>query len=323
MHLSKNKKIESNFFLKNEDKHESLPIYRLLDPYQYYKLHGDIVLPNEIWQGKNETIYPLELHREYKFIRQIHFRQHGIIFELDEFDENYITPILFLKNRLESLGDKNAHSLSIILENYLEFFKKLNNSSNENELTKVPSNCNLEPKVFDWIDGIFELNKENILFLKGNKIKENKDFSAKYLCYNFQLLEWLTNESNIFSEEFITDCFRFTSINGLEGFTAILKNVVQIYKNNIKQTVVARSFNTIIGKINILMKFETFSFPLQGLFFQYGVHSKEYFDPLIEEKILKNKMEIYSKRTKFTICKQESQNHVALMKLYYEDIKNK
>ena len=39
-------------FLRNvEDKHKSL------DPYQYYQLHGDIVLPNEIWQGKNETVF--------------------------------------------------------------------------------------------------------------------------------------------------------------------------------------------------------------------------------------------------------------------------
>lgn len=51
--------------------HKSPPIYRFLDPYQNYHLFGDIVLPNKIWQSPNETIYPLDLIRNYKIITQI------------------------------------------------------------------------------------------------------------------------------------------------------------------------------------------------------------------------------------------------------------
>ena len=323
MHVSfppkkpKKNKIDSKVIAKFEQWKQKPPIIiRFLDPYQHYYLYGDMVLPNKIWQSKSETIYPIDLHRNYKIIRQIHFRQHGIVFELDELDENMMTSIDFLQNRLRSLGNQNSHDLADFLDYYQEFFKK-------DQINEMPpemvSNDKLEQNVFDWMDEIFKLNQENIIFLKGNKFtKNNRDFRVKYLGYNFKLLEWLTNEDNIFSEEFIRNCFRFVFVKNLEGFMAILKTIVtKKNKDSVKTTIISRSLNTIIGTINLLMKFDTFAFPKQRIIFQYAVHSKEDFDPIIEKKIISKKMEVYSKKMKYDFCRKESRTYAGLMKFYY------
>ena len=97
--LKKNKKFKK-LLCKYDLYQKSPPVSRFLDPYQNYHLFGDIVLPNKIWQSPNEPIYPLDLILNFKIIKQIHVRENGLIFELDEIDENSLTSIGFLQERL-------------------------------------------------------------------------------------------------------------------------------------------------------------------------------------------------------------------------------
>ena len=80
--------------MKKEQKDsKKLPVIRFLDPYSSYSLYGDIILPNKFWHNRDETVYPMELFLDYKTIRQIHFRENGIIFELEDFNENELSSI--------------------------------------------------------------------------------------------------------------------------------------------------------------------------------------------------------------------------------------
>lgn len=291
------------------------PIYRFLDPYLHYHLFGDIVLPNKIWQSPKDTIYPLDLVRNYKIIRQIHVREHGLVFELEDINENSLASIGFLQERLRSLGNKNANDLADFLDFYQDYFL---NSPSEDFLKGEESNDLEEPKVFDWIDKVLENNKENVVFLKGHVLTKKKDFKTKFLCYSFKFLELLTKEKNIFSEDFIRDCFRFSYVNDIEGFTLILKGIViQKYKKVIGSNLLMRPFNTLLGKIKLLVNMQTFLFPKQGMFFHCGISLRENIDPLLEKKIMIMKKEENKKKKKLDPERKECQNHSGFMRLYY------
>lgn len=311
----KNKKLkkQSNILCKYDSSKKTPPVYKFLDPYQYYYLFGDIVLSNKIWQSSNDAIYHLEILRNYKIIRQIHVREHGLVFELDEIFENSITSIKFLQERLRSLGDTYANNLADFLDFYQDYFK-----NTPFEVFDEETNDFEEPKLFDWIDKIFEINKGNLFFLKGHFITKKKDFKTKFLGFSYKLIAWLTNESNIFSEDFIRDCFRFPYVKNIEGFILLLKTiVVQKYKNLSGSTMFMRSFNTLLGKINLLINVQTFLFPQQRMFFHFAVTYNENIDPNLEKKIMMIKMEENKKKKNINTERNESKNYADFMKLYY------
>ena len=212
------------------------------------------------------------------------------------------------------MGDKYTNDLADFLDFYQDYFL---NSPLEGFLNDQENNDLKEPNVFDWIDKVFALNKENIAFLKGNVITKKGDFKAKFLCYSFKCLEWLTNETNIFSEDFRRDCFRFPYVNSMEGFSLILKGIVlQKYKKTGGSNIFMRQFNTLLGKIKLCVNMQTFIFPQQRMFFHYGVTLKENIDPLMENKIMM--MKENNKKMKMEDEKRkEYQNHSDLINFYY------
>ena len=295
------------------------PVYRFLDPYQNYNLFGDIVLPNSFWQNKQKIVYPLELFLDYKAIRQIHFRENGIIFELEAFNENQLSSIPFLQDRLRSLGDFQAWDLAEFLEFYNEYFLNDEIPVQQSMFGEVLDEEN--DSVFEWVDKIFDSNRENIVFMKGNKMINKKDFRAQFLCYNNKILEILTREKNFFSEKFIQDCFRESFFTDLHGFTNLVRNfcltnLIDVMKGKL----ITKPINTIVGRINISVKFYSVLLPKKNLYFHYWIHEKENYD----QKML-DKMEMianFDEKMKAKLKGEDQQKEVVghysnLMRTYY------
>ena len=263
-----------------------VPIFRFLDPYASYILHGDIILPNTFWHNKDQTVYPLELFLDYKVIRQIHFRKNGIIFELEAFNENELSSIKLLQERLKSLGDKHANDLAGFLEIYNDYFENNNVPMQLNIYGKPLEGKADDESVFDFVDQVFDSNTENVIFMKGNKIINKKDFRAQFLCYNFKLLEWITREKNFFSDKFIRDCFRMGYFADFKKFVDLLRDfcfptIIQESKGKFLRT----SIHTIVGKVSIPVQFYSILLPKKNVYFRYWIHSKENHDPAIVNKL--------------------------------------
>ena len=306
--------------MKKEQKDsKKLPVIRFLDPYSSYSLYGDIILPNKFWHNRDETVYPMELFLDYKTIRQIHFRENGIIFELEDFNENELSSIKFLQERLRSLGDQYASDLANFLEFYNEYFQNDNIPVHWNSFGKKLEKSH-DVSLFEWIDNVFDSNKENLVFMRGNKIINKKDFRAKLLCFNFEIIGWITKEKNIFSEKFIKDCFRM-------GYYADFQAFINLFKHFCFPTVIdetkgkhfTRSINTILGKVDIAVKFFSIFLPKKDFSFHYWIHSKEDFDEKVIERIkLMENSDIQSiENMNFEKKKNEISNYSNLIKSYY------
>ena len=74
------------------------------------------------------------------------------------------------------------------MDNYDDYFKEDQDFISENDSFNQG-----QAKILNWIDDIFEKHQEDVVFIRGNKILTNKDFRKRYLCYNFLMLEWITN----------------------------------------------------------------------------------------------------------------------------------
>lgn len=306
---------------KKEQKNwKKLPVIRFIDPYSSYNLYGDIVLPTKFWHNKEETVYPLELFLDYKTIRQIHFRENGIIFELEDFNENELSSIKFLQERLRSLGDQHAWDLANFLEFYSEYFENDNIPVHWNSYCKKPGKKHEESTIFDCIDKVFDSNKENLVFMRGNKNVGKKDFRSTLLCFNFKIISWLTKEKNIFSAKFIKDCFRLSYYADFQSFINIFKNFCfPTIIDETKGKLLTRSLNTLVGKINMSVKFFSIYLPKSNFSFQYWVHSKENFDEKVIEKLkmMENSDFPSTENVDFEKKKKDVSNYSDLIKSYY------
>ena len=302
-------------------------ILKFLDPYQNYHLYGDVVLSNKLWQSNKELVFPFyELYLDYKALRQIYIRPNGVIFELEDFYENIKSPIPLLKARLKSLGDTNASTVADFLDYYESYFHQedLSESTSKTPLilkTKPFS----EEQMFDWVDKIFEENKENVTFIKGNKLLKNRDSRTRYLCYNSKLLQWLTREKDVFNEQFIKDCLCMSYHTDLEGFLQVLKGmVIDKYQTQAKSKILPKSFNTLLGKVNLLMEFDTVAFEEQRMFFYISTHNKSNFEPNLISRFQNMSIEQISKKNvegkmnfEFELDRRKTENYSQLMKSYY------
>lgn len=261
-----------------------VPVYRYLEPYPSYKLFGDIVLPNSIWQEEGRPIYPLELFLEYKAVRQIHVRENGLVFELEDYNENEVASIPFLQLRLKSLGDKTASELADFLELYQQYFQAEDGPGPE-RTEGCMDQSNQQP--LEFLDDLFNANDENLVFAKGNRMLGKRDYRVVYLGFSTKLIEWVTREKNVFSDVFIRDCFRQAFFNDFEGFTKLLKIFfATLARSSLPANQkLKKVIKTIAGKTEIAVNANSILFPKEALFFQYWVHRKESFDPGVLEKM--------------------------------------
>ena len=290
-------------------------IFRFLDPYQNYRLYGDIILSNKLLKNDKETIYSFELYKDYKALRQIHISEHGIILELEDFDENEIVCTSFVKSRLKSLGDEKASNFADFLDNYDEYFKE------DQKYLKYPSitQNHSQTKIISIIEDIFHKHQEDAVFIRGNKMLTNKDSRTRYICYNFLMLEWITHDKNPFSDEFISNCFKIFFFKDLEEFVNMLKNIILKKKQQTSGILIIPKFiNTIAGKIFINFEVDTHFIQKEGIIFHSLIHSKKYQDSTFLQNIQKNKENFEEKMKKnIEVERKASKCYSELIKLYY------
>jgi len=281
-------------------------ISRALGIYQTHRLYGDMVFTDQLFDLNKNRIYTFQLYCQNKTIRQIHIRKNGVLLELEDFDEGHISCIDFIKSRMFSLGNKDAFEFCEILDHYKAFFL--------NEKEKAPSGFQLQKKfsTLDWIDEIFHNHKEDVLFLRGSKFINSKDFRTHYLGFNFNLLEWITEETNYFSEDFISDCLKIFPMRNHNDFSEVMKIIIGKTKLSERKFI-----NTLLGEIEKKVIIKMSLHPNGEELFHYMVHRKEDFDHSFEENLkkLKNKKAIQDKHLE--INRKDTQLYSELMKLYY------
>ena len=294
-------------------------IIRFLDPYQSYNLYGDMILPNIFWHNKNEMVYPAELFLDYKAIRQIYVRPHGIIFEFEDFNQNALARIPFLRDRLISLGDREAYNLADFLNMYAEYFEN-NNIPEFMSHFKAKENSIPKLTMFDWIDNLFEKNKENLVAIRANKIISKKDFRARILCFNSKLLEWISPEKNVFSDTFIRDCCRLIFFRNLEEFTNLIRNfLIKGFVSEIIDKPLILPINTKIGIVYTTVKNYGIFFPENKMYLQYWIHDKKDFDQKIIDNLQKYAIlnEKFGNVNNVNKSQEEATVYSNLMKMYY------
>lgn len=273
---------------KDQDKliKKKIIIFKFLDPYPSHRLYGDMIFTDCLINPKC-TVYTMELYRDFKAFRQIHLRKNGIVFELEDFDEDHISNTKMIKYRLESLGNKDAYLLADLMQKYHDFFC-INKEKNPRK-KKDPYMQNNQ--ILEWIDSILLEHENDVVFMRGSFLLNERDFRTRYLVFNSKLLEWLTLEDNVFSELFISDCLKIFPMKNFDDFSEIMKVIMgkSVFINK-------KLLNTIIGEITIGIDIK-FGFVKEAkTFFHYMVLGKDKQDSVFvqrlnhfREQALKNK----------------------------------
>ena len=282
-------------------------IYKVFGVYQTHRLYGDLVFSDQLFDlGKDSVFYIFQPYSTSKMMRQIHVRKHGIVLEFEDFEENYVSSLDFIKSRMYSLGNKDAIEFCDILDQYKNFFlnEKRPPPKNPIEVKFVP---NLE-----CVDELFEKHKEDVLFLRGSKFINPKDFRTNYLGFNSKLLEWITTERNVYSQGFISDCVKIFPMKSHNDFFDVMKVVIGTidgYKRKLINTVMGEIEKTVVVKMTLL--------PKSQQFFHYLIHPKEDFDPIFLDKLKQFRLKKEEKNEKKEIDRNKSILYAELMKTYY------
>lgn len=278
-------------------------VFKFIDPYPSHRLYGDMIFTDRLINPKC-TIYTMELYRDFKAFRQIHLRKNGIVFELEDFDEDHISNTNMIKYRLESLGNKDAFLLADLMQKYHDFFC-INKEKNPRK-KKDPSMEN--NKILNWIDSILLNSESDVVFMRGSQLLNERDFRTRYLVFNFKLIEWLTLEDNVFSESFISDCLKIFPMKNFEDFSEIMKVIMgkSVFINK-------KLLNTIIGEITIGIDIK-FGFVHEAkTFFHYMILNKDKQNTAFIER-LNNFREQALKKKKISSNKKEDMER--LFELY-------
>ena len=313
--ISKKKKKENAKNLIKARKLQKLKflILKYLDPIQTHRFYGDFIIPDKLWQFSESGIYRFRLYHDHKVIRQLHVRNNGIILEFEDYFEKGLSPKELIQSRLNSLGDRTAYEFAEFLTKYEEMFVKLKEEEEKvkEESTEYSKKKHLklsEEKAFQWIDTLFENNKENIVFVRGSKIVNGNDYRTKYLAYNSKLLEWITPEINVFNNDFIDSCLKIFKFKDFEDFA-------YSFKCCMLKKPFPKYMHTLMGEILIYVDPQVHFIQSEQLIFHVVIHEKERFDPKF---LLQLKGRKEAKGLKITENERiSSKNYGNLIKLYY------
>lgn len=224
-------------------------LLKYIDQFQNFLLFGDFVLPGKLMELREKPYYYFKLFKDYKYIQQIHVREEGIILDFEDFsNENSVCSLPLIKQRLQTLGDKDAKEFFVWLEKYCEIFPKINTTYKKNEIFKISSNA----ETFAWIDNVFESHKNDGVIIVGRKIVKN-DFKYKYIGYNKKILEFITKDDieNVLSDDLIEKCLKIFVFYKFEDLTNIIKGILS------KKEFPMR-LNTFIGELNVTLQMSSY-----------------------------------------------------------------
>lgn len=113
------KTYDSEFLLKLLKGQDPISPPKFIDPHNIYRFYGDLVTIDNLnfFEENDQKIYQLDLHCSFKMISGIDISDNVRIFLEDKFAQDY-RPIQLYIDRLNSLGNKQAHNLA-------DFFTKM------------------------------------------------------------------------------------------------------------------------------------------------------------------------------------------------------
>ena len=305
---SKSKKNQKNKFKEFIARKQK--IHRAFGLYQIHRLYGDIIFTDQLFDVVSNPIYPFQLYAKSKFIRQIHIRNHGVLFEFEEYDEKHISSIEFIKSRMMTLGNKDAKEFCNVLDRFQEFFM-------EKEVKKSPIPPDSDTKIqssLALVDEIFEKHQEDVVIIKGSHFISQKDFRTKFLCFNSKSLEMISDETNYFSEDFISDCMKTFPVKRYTETIDIMN--LMIGKSKI-ETKSKKTMNTVLGEIDTNASIKIAFFPIENQCFLCVVIPKEEFDSDFMERLEEFKLQNKCQNNKEECEQKTSKLYCKLLKFYY------
>ena len=251
--LRKNNKELKKIELKRK---KEIKISFFLDPIVCHRIPRDFLIPDYKFK-KGSQINHFQEFLHYKTISQVHIREKGLILQFNDHMPGFITPLGLLQERLNSLGEKFAHELADFLTIYYDFFEKEEENLKEKEKTSKKLNKKQEnPKNFSEdlikmpiIDPILQMNSgfglvvkmidelfveycEDVLLITVYQTYKGIDDRLVMLCYNKELVKWLTFEEvltdKFFENEYIEQFLQMFTDNSFEHY---MKEWIEFVKN--------------------------------------------------------------------------------------------
>lgn len=262
----KEKKENEKFFQKRL----KLKIPKFLDPISYHRITGDFIIMDKLNQSNfDEIIYPYSLLLNFKFIKQIHIRKNGVVFEYDYLDLNFTPPNTnLLQSRLESLNNKKYYEFSKILYEFNKYdFQKMklaDQQTKQKEKVKVND-------ILQAFDLIFFDYKNEKMFVMGNELLNISDYNVRFLGLSSNIIPYICNENdpNFFKESFIKSFNNFICYSGIYSYIDTISQsmINTMYKyDGISEKIYYQCFQTILGLHYSKMKVIEKLLPNENLF---------------------------------------------------------
>lgn len=194
---------------KDIKKHKE-PIFFFIDPFHFHRIYGDYVIPIHSFTT-GEPIHFFKAFMSYKSVAQIHIREKGVVLQFNDASPDYITPLGFLRDRLDSMGLKVSHELAEFLPEYYRNFENLDSNVSHTKIVRFGAT---DPTILEFstsdlilkeVDRIFDAFKEDLLFISVRQFQRAFDNRLNMLCFKNGLKECLIDpqqKENMFDPQF-------------------------------------------------------------------------------------------------------------------------
>ena len=256
---------------------QKLPIFFFLDPILSYRIYGDFLIPNHQFT-LGGPVYDFKEYLYFKSITQIHIRQKGVVFQFNENFPDYITPLNFLRDRLNSVGNVHCHDLAEYLPTFYDHFERAESITPsitirvlEND--PILNDISTYTLILKEVDKIFDLFPNDLLFVSVHQHRL-LDSRLRMLCMNNEVKETLILEKNIEKPlendliDQMLEAFTSESLNDyVKEFTEFIKSFPikgSIIGYNLFNDFYFRDLNTIFGKTREKIRLQSFPINING-----------------------------------------------------------
>lgn len=250
-------------------------------------------------------------------IKQIHIRKNGFIIELDFVGKSEYLYSSFLQCNNKS---QNFFDFMYFIN---EFHEKAKKSKTTQNLDKLYNSLFFNQKIFNLFDKLFNENKENLFFMRGNYLSNENGLQTKYIGFNYTFLSWISKQTSFLDDNLINNCLKFSCFNNFDEFCYYIR---EILSNPEKTTTINLFIDTLCGMIGILANLYTQYWNDEKMLFHYIVFEKKNFDEFFLKtlELFRNGGDFPRQEDSKTLNHRYNfnANHRELLKLYYCKAKN-
>ena len=319
---------------KDIKKHKE-PIFLFIDPFHFHRIYGDYVIPIHSFTT-GESIHFFKAFMSYKTVAQIHIREKGIVLQFSEALPDYITPLGFLRDRLDSMGLKVCHEFAEYLPSYYRNFENSDSNVSHTKLVRFGvtdpmvsehSTCDL---ILKEVDRIFDSFKEDLLFISVRQFQRAFDNRLNMLCFKNGLKECLIDsqkEENMFDPQFRDHLMEVFACESIEDYIKELEDLMRNFtmKGLTKgydptSDFIIREVPTIFGKTKEKFRLHNISVNINGWNFHViiAIMNRDELSPFLTNSLDSAKTERTNKRRT-----EEQNNDWAKIYHYYFPQKDK